>query len=65
MVEIGIEAGEVISKGRVQSLSKRVIRRDEEMDFANVLFPLPGCPFIAIITAHSNFAIFIPSQFHR
>lgn len=55
-------AGEVSSKGWVQSLtsslSNRGIRRDEAMDFANVLFPLPGCPFIAIITAHSNFAIF-------
>lgn len=54
-------AGEVSSKGWVQSLtsslSNRGIRRDEAMDFANVLFPLPGCPFIAIITADSNFAI--------
>ncbi|BAT80810.1 hypothetical protein VIGAN_03041900 [Vigna angularis var. angularis] len=56
------EAGEVSSKGWVQSLTSSLsntgIPSDEAMDSANVLFPLPGCPFIAIITFDSIFPIF-------
>lgn len=37
-------------QSRTSSLSMRGILRDEAKELAKVLLPVPGCPFIAIIT---------------
>jgi len=51
----------VVIQSLMSSLSIRGILSDDAIDFANVLFPVPGCPFIAIITPTFTFSIFFPS----